>query len=81
MKKLSFLIQISKIHFKMYYVYYRILGCETLWYENDGPLNNLNEKSLLFTSERGIWFEKIYKPIVIENFKLIPLCPIKMAFL
>ena len=30
MKKLSFLIQIFKIHFRMQYVYYRILGCETL---------------------------------------------------
>ena len=39
------------------------------------------KKSLLFRSEIDIWFEKICKSIVIENFKLVPLCPIKMAAL
>ena len=65
-------------------VYYRILW---LWYKNSRTLNikqNLNKMA----SFQNRYFQhifknctkkclKIYKPIVIQNFKSVPLCPIK----
>ena len=69
-----FLRQITKIHFKMWY----ITECKTL--------QNWEKSPLLIRSEKGI-FEivfkrqsedlKTYKSIVIENIKPAPLCPIK----
>ena len=77
-KKLSFLIQISKIHFK---------PCDTktatLWIRG-----KIWKKPLLFRFEIIMYFWhifqkdctkkvlKIFKPIVIENLKLVPLCSI-----
>ena len=39
------------------------------------------KKYFLFMSEIGIWFEKVCKQIVIENFKLVSLSPTKMVAL
>ena len=64
-------------------VYYKILGCQTLWYSNGGSLNirqNLSPKLVFltyFSKDSTKTVMKIYKSIVIESLKLVPLSPIK----
>ena len=86
MKELSFFNKSFQNSFKDL-VYYRILGCQNLWYYNGSPLNmrqNLKKRSLLFRSEVGIFmisFKILCKEsfvdleILIGNFKLALLFP------
>ena len=65
-------------------VYYRILGCQTLWYKNVILKQNLKKWPLFFWSKIGIF--NIFKKTIEGSFedlefnskwKSVPLCPIK----
>ena len=70
MKKLSFFNTKFQNSFQDV-VYYRVLGFQTLWYQNGGLLNirqNLKKRPLLFRSEISI-FDICFKRMYEESFE------------